>query len=114
MLRLYTDPHNVNSVHVERGATTDVISTRAHWVTLRRAVCDFPFPKNVNVFAVTRAELETLRAQGRKLKLNVVGLLVLADDVSVELALATIEAIQVRGIFQARAELKQALAERSQ
>jgi Arc/MetJ-type ribon-helix-helix transcriptional regulator len=67
----------------------------------------------IGVFGYTRAELERLRTRGEKLKLSVVGLLTLADDVPVELALETIETIQVRGVFQARDELKRALAERT-
>jgi Arc/MetJ-type ribon-helix-helix transcriptional regulator len=67
----------------------------------------------VGAFAYTRGELEAVRAKGQKLKISVVGLLNLSDDVSVELAQAAIESIQVRGVFHARDELKQAMADRT-
>jgi Arc/MetJ-type ribon-helix-helix transcriptional regulator len=60
----------------------------------------------------SRADLEAVRKAGEKLHIKVVGLARIAADVTPELALATIGSITVLGAFQARAEIKSALAER--
>lgn len=61
----------------------------------------------------TRAGLEELRADGRMIALRVLGLGSIADDVSPELALATIESVEVLGAFRASREVKAALAART-
>lgn len=60
----------------------------------------------------TRSDLEAVRAAGERLRLRVLGLASIAQDVSVELALATIESILVLGAFNASPEVKAALADR--
>jgi Arc/MetJ-type ribon-helix-helix transcriptional regulator len=60
----------------------------------------------------TSAELAEVRAAGDTLRIQVLGLCVIDDDVSEELALAVIESITVLGGLQARASLKAALSER--
>ena len=60
----------------------------------------------------TRRDLEAARAAGERLQINVLGLATIADDVSPELALATIESITVLGAFRASAAVKRALASR--
>lgn len=60
----------------------------------------------------TRSDLEAVRAAGERLQLRVLGLASLAPDVSVELALDTIESILVLGAFFASPEVKAALADR--
>ena len=60
----------------------------------------------------TRQDLETVRATGETLQINVLGLVSIAEDVSPELALATISAIEVLGAFRASAAVKAALAGR--
>jgi Arc/MetJ-type ribon-helix-helix transcriptional regulator len=60
----------------------------------------------------TRRDLEALRATGDMLQLNVLGLVSIAEDVSPELALATIDSIEVLGAFRASAAVKAALAGR--
>jgi metal-responsive CopG/Arc/MetJ family transcriptional regulator len=66
----------------------------------------------IGVLSCEKSELERHRAKGEHLKLKVIGFLVLADDISPELARDVIESIQVHGIFQANAALKAALADR--
>ena len=61
---------------------------------------------------LTRHDLEAARAAGDTLRLNVLGLVSIADDVSPELAQATIEEIVVLGAFRASAAVKSALAGR--
>jgi len=60
----------------------------------------------------TRRDLEALLATGDMLRLNVLGLVSIAEDVSPELALATIDSIEVLGAFRASAAVKAALAGR--
>ena len=60
-----------------------------------------------------RRELEELRAAGRTVELRVLGLAILADDVSPELALATIASVEVLGAFRAPRAVKAALASRT-
>jgi Arc/MetJ-type ribon-helix-helix transcriptional regulator len=60
----------------------------------------------------TRDDLEASRAAGEKLEIRVLGLAWIADDVSAELARATIGAVEVLGAFRASAAVKAALADR--
>ncbi|HJV13391.1 MAG TPA: hypothetical protein VJ625_05815 [Propionibacteriaceae bacterium] len=60
----------------------------------------------------TRQQLEELRAAGRQLQIRVLGLATIADDVTPDLALATIESVEVLGAFRASAAVKDALRER--
>jgi Arc/MetJ-type ribon-helix-helix transcriptional regulator len=60
----------------------------------------------------TRRDLEAVRAEGEKLQIRVLGLASIADDVSPELALATIDSLEVLGAFRASPAVKSALAER--
>jgi len=59
-----------------------------------------------------KTELEKFRSKGEKIKMTIVGFLLLANDISPELARQVIESIQVRGIFHASDEVKAALADR--
>jgi Arc/MetJ-type ribon-helix-helix transcriptional regulator len=61
----------------------------------------------------SRHDLEQLRDAGRMVELRVLGLASIADDVSPELALATIAAVEVLGAFRAPAAVKVALASRT-
>ena len=61
----------------------------------------------------TRAQLEELRAAGETVHLRVLGLGSIAEDVSAELALATVESVEVLGAFRASREVKAALAPRT-
>jgi Arc/MetJ-type ribon-helix-helix transcriptional regulator len=61
---------------------------------------------------VTRRDLEAVRAAGETLEIRVLGLASIADDVSPELALATIESLVVLGAFRASPAVKAALADR--
>jgi Arc/MetJ-type ribon-helix-helix transcriptional regulator len=61
----------------------------------------------------SRHDLEELRESGRMVELRVLGLASIADDVSPELALATIAAVEVLGAFRAPRAVKAALAPRT-
>ena len=60
----------------------------------------------------TRADLETVRAAGERLEINVLGLATIADDVSPELAAETIASVAVLGAFRASPAVRRALADR--
>lgn len=62
---------------------------------------------------LTRHELEELRSAGQTIDLRVLGLASIADDVSPELALATIASVEVLGAFRAPGPVKAALAPRT-
>ncbi len=62
----------------------------------------------------TKADLEAARDAGQKLDIKVLGLAVIASDISPELARATIASLVVLGALQASPAVKAALAERIQ
>ena len=61
---------------------------------------------------LSRQDLERARAAGEMLQIQVVGLAQIAQDVSPELARATIQSVRVLGAFQASAAVRKALADR--
>ena len=61
----------------------------------------------------SRRDLEKVRASGATVQVRVLGLATIAEDVSPELALATIDAIEVLGAFRAPSAVKAALASRT-
>jgi Arc/MetJ-type ribon-helix-helix transcriptional regulator len=60
----------------------------------------------------SRSDLEAVQQAGQQLQIHVLGLASIADDVTVELALATIESIVVLGALHASTAVKTALAGR--
>jgi Arc/MetJ-type ribon-helix-helix transcriptional regulator len=60
----------------------------------------------------SRRDLEAVRDAGERLRIEVLGLASIADDVSPELALETIESVIVLGAFRASSAVKRALADR--
>lgn len=61
----------------------------------------------------SRSDLEQLLDAGRMIELRVLGLASVAEDVSAELALATIASVEVLGAFRAPQAVKAALASRT-
>jgi len=62
---------------------------------------------------LSRGDLEELRDAGQMVELRVLGLATIANDVSPELALATIASVDVLGAFRAPPAVKAALARRT-
>lgn len=62
----------------------------------------------------TRRDLEAVRASGETLEIKVLGLATIAEDVSPELALETIDSIVVLGALRASPAVKAALKDRIQ
>jgi len=60
----------------------------------------------------TRADLEAAKAAGQKLRIQVLGLAIIADDVTPHLARASIESLVVLGALHASPAVKAALADR--
>src|SRR2546423_12799897 len=60
----------------------------------------------------SRRDLEALRAAGQTLQINVLGLASIAEDVSPDLARATIDSVVVLGAFRASLAVKAALTGR--
>ncbi|MGJ8573231.1 MAG: CopG family transcriptional regulator [Hoeflea sp.] len=82
----------------------------SHQETVTRSIERHTMELGLRVY--TRADLESLRAAGEVLHVKVVGLARIADDVTPELALATIGTITVLGALQASKGVKTALADR--
>ncbi len=61
----------------------------------------------------SRRDLEAARDAGQRLRIQALGLVRIAADVSPELAAASIESIAVLGVLQASAPVKAALADRT-
>ncbi len=59
-----------------------------------------------------RRDLEQVRQAGSMLDIRVVGLAGIAEDVTPELALATIQSIEVHGVLRASPAVREALGER--
>lgn len=68
----------------------------------------------VGVVNYSRKDLEKAQARGDQVSARVIGMLVIDDDVSPELAAATINTIKVFGVFQANKAVKEAIADRIQ
>jgi len=61
----------------------------------------------------SRGDLERLRLERKRVQIRVLGLATIARDVPVDLALATIESVEVLGAFRASPAVKKALAART-
>jgi len=82
-----------------------------HSVEVQQSVARHAY--GIGVFSYNRKELEHQKASGKRLKLTILGLLSLADDVPPDLAAEVIEAVEVRGVFNASPQVKAALADRT-
>jgi Arc/MetJ-type ribon-helix-helix transcriptional regulator len=89
------------------GNRTDLIRT-----AIRNQLAQHADVVKQTVARKSRQDLEALQAAGERLRIHVLGLASIANDVSVELALATIDSIFVLGALHASAVIKAALAGR--
>lgn len=95
---------------------TDLIRTAirnqltAHVDVLRQTVARRTLVLGLQTF--NKASLEAVRESGKKLRIQVLGLVHIAQDVPASLALETIEFIAVLGALQASPAVKAALAGR--
>jgi Arc/MetJ-type ribon-helix-helix transcriptional regulator len=91
-----------------RTAIRNQLATHAD--TAKKAASRLTLELGLRTFA--RQDLEAIQAADERLKIRVLGLVVIADDVTPDLARATIESITVLGALHASAEIKTALADR--
>ena len=95
---------------------TDLIRTAirnqlaSHAEVLRQTVARRTLVLGLQDFS--RRDLEALRRSGKKLRIQALGLVRIADDVSPALAKDTIESIAVLGALHASAAVKAALSDR--
>ena len=82
----------------------------AHGEAVKRTVARRTLVLGLQHFG--RADLERALAAGQMLQIQVVGLARIANDVSPELARATIQSVEVLGAFHASAAVRSALADR--
>jgi Arc/MetJ-type ribon-helix-helix transcriptional regulator len=66
----------------------------------------------IGVISYNRADFEKRKEKNEKLKLSIVGMLHLQDDISPELAKDVVEYVRLRGIFLASDAVKAAIADR--
>jgi Arc/MetJ-type ribon-helix-helix transcriptional regulator len=66
----------------------------------------------IGVLIYDRKELEAVRATGKRLRISMVGMLIINDNVPPQLAVDTIEYVKISGVFRASRAVKDALAER--
>jgi Arc/MetJ-type ribon-helix-helix transcriptional regulator len=91
-----------------RTAVRNQLATHAD--TAKKAASRLTLELGLRTYA--RQDLEAVQAAGEKLRIRVLGLAVIADDVTPDLARATIESITVLGALHASADVKTALADR--
>lgn len=82
-----------------------------HGETLRQTVARRTL--TLGLQHLSRADLERAVAAGQRLRVQVVGLARIDDDVTPELARAAIESVSVLGAFHASAAVRRALADRT-
>ncbi len=97
-----------NRTDLIRTAIRNQLSTHAEVV--RETVARKTFVLGMQHYS--RSDLEAVQAAGEKLQIQVLGLASIAEDVSPELARATIDSVVVLGALQASAAVKAALADR--
>src|SRR5579871_6821740 len=82
----------------------------AHGDTVKKSIVRETFELGIRHYS--RHDLEQVKAAGEQLRIKILGLATIANDVPPALALATIESITVLGALHVSEELKTALAER--
>src|SRR5437868_4930667 len=97
-----------NRTDLIRTAIRNQLST--HGEAVRQAVSRQTLALGIQHF--TRADLEAAKAAGQALRIRVLGLASIADDVTPALALDAIESITVLGTLQASPAVKTALLQR--
>ena len=66
----------------------------------------------IGTLSFNRNELEEKQKKNEKINVKVIGIFILTDDVTPQLALDTIQSVTIRGVFKAPEDVKEALADR--
>ena len=94
-----------NRTEFVRAAIHDQLEKNSH--AIRESTAREKFV--IGALVYDRRALEDRQKRGERLALRVIGLLSIEDDVSADLARATVESVKVHGVFKATAEVKSAL-----
>jgi Arc/MetJ-type ribon-helix-helix transcriptional regulator len=81
-----------------------------HQFEVQQSVARYSFL--IGVLRYDCRNLEHLKAQGKRIKITVIGMLSLATDIPAGLAAEVIESVRVHGVFHASDSVKAALADR--
>jgi Arc/MetJ-type ribon-helix-helix transcriptional regulator len=81
-----------------------------HTFEIQQSVARYSYV--IGVLSYDRNDFQKRKLKSEKIKIAVMGLLHLHDDIPVALAVEVVESLQVRGIFIASEEIKAALADR--
>jgi Arc/MetJ-type ribon-helix-helix transcriptional regulator len=66
----------------------------------------------IGTLSFNRHELDQKREDNEMINVKVIGMFILTDDVTPQLALDTIQSVTVRGVFKASEDVKEALKDR--
>lgn len=66
----------------------------------------------IGTLSFNRHELDQKREDNEMINVKVIGMFILTDDVTPQLALDTIQSVTVRGVFKAPEDVKEALKDR--
>jgi len=66
----------------------------------------------IGTLSYNRHELEKIRDDHQMVNAKVIGMFILADDVTPQLAVETIQSVTIRGVFKAPDDVKAALSDR--
>lgn len=66
----------------------------------------------IGTLSFNRHELDKKRDENEMINVKVIGMFILTDDVTPQLALDTIQSVTVRGVFKAPEDVKEALKDR--
>ncbi len=91
-----------------RTAIRNLLST--HSAAVKESVIRQAFVTGVLLY--NTSDLEERRLKGVRLNIKIIGMFILDSEVSPELALATIDSVEVHGVFRASDAVKKALGNR--
>lgn len=86
------------------------VQLEKHNSSIEKAVNRYSY--GMGVFGCTRKELEAALAKGEKKNFDIIGMLIIENDVTPELADHVIDSIHVLGVFKAKAAIKEILKDR--
>lgn len=66
---------------------------------------------SLGIVSYSKKDLEMLLVNGEKINIKVVGMLILKDDISEDLALTVINSIEIKGVFKVNTDLKNKLSQ---
>ena len=103
-------PAGYTSVRINASAPSNALAKSRHNDAVKQTLARKKVQLGLRHFS--REDLEAVRATGEMLQIRVLGLASIANDVTPELACATIKSIEVLGALHASSVVKAALAAR--